>query len=146
MKRIIVIFLFIIITACQKQSYVKPDLSLNKENSSRLIVYRPQSDWMGIAIDYKVFAGNIELGSLPAGHDVDAFVPSEKTIITVQGHFLGFSDGKPAIQELILEKNNTYYLRFTQKFDGAIVVGKTYTPKGHLSLVEVQKQDFEALK
>lgn len=135
-----------IISACQNQAYIKPDLSLNEENSSRVIVYRPKSDWVGIAIDYKVFAGDVDMGSLSAGGYVDVFVPEDKTPVTVQGYFLGFADGKPGIQELVLEKGQTYYLRFTQKLDSVITVGNTHTVKGGLSLLLVDKQDFELLR
>ncbi len=146
MKRVVLVFLILTIVGCQKQSYVKPDLSLNENNASRLIVYRPKSDWIGIAIDYKVFAGEIGLGSLSAGGYVDVFIPAKKTIVKVQGHFLGFADGEPVQHERVFEQGKTYYLRFVQRIDNVFVAENTYTVKGGLSLMFVEKQDFETLK
>lgn len=146
MTRIFLILFFILMTGCQKQAYIKPDLSLSQDNASRLIVYRPKSDWVGLAIDYRVFAGNFDLGSIAAGQYVDTFIPSEKTTITVQGHFLGFADGKPAKEELLLERGKTYYFRFTQKFDGIVTAGNSHIATGSLSLLSVEKKHFEMLK
>ncbi len=143
---VLILLLLITIVGCQKQSYIKPDLSLNESNASRLIVYRPKSDWVGIAIDYRVYADKVDLGSLSAGEYVEAFIPSETSTIMVQGHFLGFADGEAVEHQLVLQKGKTYYLRFTQKFDGVITIGNTATIKGGLSLSVVEKQYFETLK
>jgi hypothetical protein len=146
MKRLILIFLLLAISGCQKSTYIKPDPSLNETNAARVIVYRPKSDWMGIAINYKAYAGEVELGSLSPGGYVDAFVPAGISTIKVQGHFLGIADGKPGKQELMLNDGGVYYLRFTQRLDGMVIIGNGSVAYGGLSLVVVEEADYKILR
>ncbi len=145
--RLIFITLAVLLTsACHSTAHRTTDPSLNASNSAKVVVYRPKSDWMGAAIKFRAYADDILLGSLTPGSQVSAFIPAGKSTIKVQGHFMGLPDGNPGTQELGLLKGETYYLRFTQQFDGFVAGSGVIIPRGGLSLLPVSSEKFKELK
>ena len=145
-KLLLSVFVGVLVSACQNTAYTKPDSSLNENNSSRVVVYRPESDWAAVAINFEAYAGEVELGSLLPGGHVSAFVPAGNTVIKVQGHFLSMPDGTPGKQELTLVQGETYYLRFTQRLDGIVINSDMNVLYGGLSLIRISAQNFKLLQ
>jgi hypothetical protein len=146
MKFIFIIFAVLLTSACQSTAHRTPDPSLNSSNSAQVIVYRPKSDWMGAAVEFRAYADDILIGTLTPGSHVNAFIPAGKSTIKVQGHFVGFPDGIPGKRELMLLKGETYYFRFTQQFDGFVVGSGVIIPRGGLSLLPVSTESFSERK
>ena len=117
-------------SGCASIEAVPPDPNLGPANAAHVTVYRPSSDWMGAAVEYRAYADKVILGVVARGGAIGGFVKPGPATIRVQAHFLGFPDGWPVKLELDLRAGERYFLRFTQYLDsvvplptGAIVTG-----------------------
>jgi len=135
-----------LLSGCQSYGTVKPDQNYNETNAALIYVYRPSSQWMGLAIDFRASANTVDLGSLDTGGYVKAFVLPKQTTVRVQSFFLGIPDGRPGELELDLKQGETYYIRFNQAIDRVVQTSNNAVPIGSMTLSLVTESEFKSQK
>lgn len=123
-----------IVSGCQARPEIFVDPALNADNAGEIFVYRPSSEWLGLAIDQRVMLDGNYIGSLEAGEYVQCYAAPGKHEIVVQPYFLSFPDDKPAIVTVTAEIGRTHYVRFSQHLDEFIVTGTIPMASGHVEL------------
>ncbi len=143
---VFVITVILLLPGCQSTSKLKIDPSLNVNNAALVYVYRPSSDFTGVAIDYRVSANSIGFGSLGMGDTLKTYVSPGSASIHVQPHFLGFADGDGVTMNLMLSQGTTYYIQFNQRFDGITPMGNVTMISGALVLTQLKESQFKGEK
>ncbi len=133
----------IVVSGCQARPGIEFDPALNTANAGTVYVYRPSSQWAGLAIDYRVTLDGDYIGSLKTGKYIQAFAPPGDHVITVQPHFFTIPDGKPGTVTITAEAGESYYVRFSQHLDSIIVAGGSGLALGHLELNLVPYETWE---
>ena len=132
-----------VVSGCQSRPEIEFDPSLNTANAGTVFVYRPYSQWMGLAIDYRVSLDGAYIGSLKTGKSIQAFATPGEHVITVQPHFLSIPDGKPGTVTITAEAGESYHIRFSQHLDTIVMAGTSAIPLGHLELHLVPVETWE---
>ena len=128
-------------TPGSEEAYFEP--SLNESNAARIVIYRPSSDWMGQAIDFRVMADDKYVGSLDPGSYVSFFAQEGQREITVRPYWMNIPDGRPVSVMLHAEQKATKYLRFAQYVSSVITGPAGMQMQGGTKLQEVSKRDWE---
>ena len=124
----------LILSGCQTAPEVTADPLLNPENAARIYVYRPSSQWMGFAIDYRVTLDDRYIGSLETGGFIWSYAAPGERAVTVQSHFLTIPDGKPFTLKVKAKAAEEYYIRFSQHIDSIVMMPGTAVTTGHNEL------------
>jgi hypothetical protein len=138
-----VVFIAVFLTSCATNKAVYIDPQLNFENAAKIIVYRPSSEWMGLANDFRVSLNGNFIGSLKTGKHIESFSAPGENDLTVADYFLGI-EGKPFTTKLVVEKGKTYYVRFSQHIDDMIILpGSGGYMSSHSELQPATKEQWE---
>ena len=126
----------------------KQDPSLNANNASKLVIYRPSSDVLGVAIELRTFINDEFIGTLNSGgSSLERFVRPGETAIAVKPYFLGIQDGKVANIELETKTGEPVYLRLTRNIGIPVVNGNaTYFIGSESGLVTVSENSWTERK
>ena len=136
------LFLFMIV-GCASAPDVYVDKSLNAVNSASVYVYRPSGNWVGLAIDYRVYANGQYVGSVKSGKDVHFYLEKGQSEIKVSPYFMGMRDGAETSQKLSVVEGERLYFRFTTSVDGVVFVpGVAAMVTGSKNLQMVSESDW----
>lgn len=83
----------LILSACSAKPALFLDPSLNESNSGILYIYKPKKEWVGLAVDLRVYIDENYIGSLRPGYSVSARVKPGLRIIEVKPYFALIQDG-----------------------------------------------------
>ena len=122
MRSIPLVLALVVLSACAAIEEVAPDPKLGPQNAAHVTVYRPSSDWMGSAVEFRAYAGRVILGILERGGAVGGFVEPGSTTIRVQVYLLGMPYWRSEELELNLRAGERYYLRYSQHVDSMAVL------------------------
>ena len=143
MRSIPLLFALAVLSACASIEAVPPDPNLGPANAAHVTVYRPSSDWMGAAVEYRAYADKVILGVVARGGAIGGFVEPGPTTIRVQAHFLGFPDGWPVKLELDLRAGERYHLRFSKYIDTVVPLPTGAVVTGGLQLRKVSEAAYK---
>lgn len=124
----------LILSGCQTKPEITADPLLNPENAAMIYVYRPSSQWMGLAIDYRVSLDDRYIGSLETGGYIRSYAEPGERAVTVQSHFLTIPDGRPFTLRVKAKAGEEYYIRFSQNIDSIVMMSGTVVTTGHNEL------------
>ena len=120
MRSIPLLFALAVLTACASIEAVPPDPNLGPENAAHVTVYRPTSDRLGSAVEFRAYAGKTILGVLERGGAVRGLVEPGPTTIHVRVYLLGMRYWQSTELELDLRAGEPYYLRYSQHVDSLV--------------------------
>ena len=117
MRAIPLLLGLVVLSACATIEEVPPDPKLGPENAAHVMLYRPTSDWLGSAVEFRAYAGRVILGVLERGGAAGGFVKPGPTTIRVQVYALGMPYWHSDELQLDLRAGERYYLRYSQHID-----------------------------
>lgn len=133
----------VILSGCSTPK-VEIDPTLNAANAGTIFVYRPTTEWVGMAMDFRVTVDREYIGSLQTGEFISSYVKPGGHAVTVQPHFLSVPDGKPFTIILDTVAAKEYYLRFSQHVDEILTMpGVGTSVSGHVQLQQVTYEVWE---
>lgn len=111
------ILVLLLLFGCTTTKKIHVDKSLNSTNAGKIIVYRPSSAWIGLAIDYQVHLNENYIGSLETKKHIETYADPGLHTLTVENVFMGIGD-KSFTTEVKVEAGHVYYMRFFQHLKG----------------------------
>lgn len=133
----------LLLAGCQPVANVKPTTASNDSTTSRVFIYRPTSDWAGVAIDFRATVNGEAVGSLGSGKSVSAVVQPGTVVVKVQDYFLGIAGSQMAEFKTTVSARQNVYLRFSQRINAIIPTGAGTAVEGSLILQPVSEVQYE---
>lgn len=132
----------LLLTACQPVANVIPKAT-QENNLARVFVYRPSSNFLGIAVTRTLYVNGAEISTLGAGKSLSTTTPPGDVTIKVETSFLGMTENQVEFKAN-LAKNQDLYLRYSERIGTAFMTPSGAYAKSAMLLQPVSAQQFES--
>lgn len=102
---------------CLTKPFVQLLHNSDKNNATKINIYRAKNDWTAAAIDFRVVLNGEYIGSIKKGTGIERFIPAGDISLEVHPHFMGKPDTGQIKVSLEVGVGEEYTFRFSQHLD-----------------------------